>query len=84
MRGYTNETNFILTGGERGSEKEISNSARAFPGFVGLNITSSWTKENGAISPEASCQQNIKTDEQHEHKKKNLRSLKENQPGTDA
>ena len=54
---------FVLTGGERGSEKEISNSARAFPGLVGLKISSNWTKENGAISPEESCR---KMTEQHQ------------------
>lgn len=55
------ETGFIivLTGGERGSENDISNSACAFPDFVGLNITSSCTNENAAISPLESCTQKI-------------------------
>lgn len=47
----------VLTGGERGSENDISNSACAFPDFVGLNITSSCTNENAAISPLESCTQ---------------------------
>ena len=51
------DTGFIivLTGGERGSENDISNSTSAFPDFVGLNITSSCTSENAAISPLESC-----------------------------
>lgn len=48
-------TKLSLTGGESGSEKDISNSARALPDLVGLNTTSTWTKENGAISPEETC-----------------------------
>ena len=42
----------ILTGGDRGSVKEISKSASAYPGLVGLKSTSNWIVENGAISPD--------------------------------